>query len=107
MPKSLFIDPNEVLRPTEHQIVFPKVPVMEYKKSVKDDSAESTNENVNDDNDDDTDVSIVDSGTADSAVKDYSNILIVIIICAAVVISVAVISITIYFLKTKDKLQKY
>ena len=77
------------------------------KKSVKDDSAESTNENVNDDNDDDTDVSIVDSGTADSAVKDYSNILIVIIICAAVVISVAVISITIYFLKTKDKLQKY
>ena len=40
MPKSLFIDPNEVLRPTEHQIVFPKVPVMEYKKSVKDELKE-------------------------------------------------------------------
>ena len=80
------------------------------KKSAKGNTAESTNENVNDgseDNDDDTTVSTKDSGTADSAVKDYSNILIVIIICAAVVISVAVISITIYFLKTKDKLQKY
>ena len=39
MPKSLFIDPNEVLRPQEHEIQFPKIPVMEYSKSVKDELA--------------------------------------------------------------------
>jgi len=40
MPKSLYIDPNEVLRPKEHEIQFPKIPVMEYSKSVKDELAE-------------------------------------------------------------------
>ncbi|MBQ2172496.1 MAG: dehydrogenase [Bacteroidales bacterium] len=40
MPKSLYIDPNEVLRPKEHEIKFPKIPVMEYAKSVKDELAE-------------------------------------------------------------------
>ena len=40
MPKSLFIDPNEVLRPKEHEIQFPKIPVMEYSKSVKEELAE-------------------------------------------------------------------
>ena len=35
MPKSLYIDPNETLRPAEHEIVFPKLPVMQYKKTVK------------------------------------------------------------------------
>ncbi len=39
MPKSLFIDPNEVLRPKEHEIQFPKIPVMEYSKSVKEELA--------------------------------------------------------------------
>ena len=36
MPKSLYIDPNVTLRPEEHEIVLPKIPVMQYKKSVKD-----------------------------------------------------------------------
>ena len=36
MPKSLYIDPNEVLRPKEHEIKFPEIPVMQYSKSVKD-----------------------------------------------------------------------
>ena len=40
MPKSLYIDPNEVLRPEAHEIVFPKVPVMQYKKTVKEELAE-------------------------------------------------------------------
>ena len=40
MPKSLFIDPNEVLRPKEHEITFPKIPVMQYSKSVKDELKE-------------------------------------------------------------------
>jgi len=40
MPKSLYIDPNEVLRPKEHEIEFPKIPVMQYAKSVKDELAE-------------------------------------------------------------------
>ena len=40
MPKSLFIDPNEVLRPQEHEIKFPEIPVMQYAKSVKDELAE-------------------------------------------------------------------
>ena len=35
MPKSLYIDPNEVLRPGEHQIKFPEIPVMQYAKTVK------------------------------------------------------------------------
>ena len=35
MPKSLYIDPNEVLRPKEHEIKFPEIPVMQYAKSVK------------------------------------------------------------------------
>ena len=35
MPKSLYIDPNETLRPQEHEIVFPKLPVMQYKKTIK------------------------------------------------------------------------
>ena len=39
MPKSLYIDPNEVLRPMEHEIQFPTIPVMEYSKSVKDELA--------------------------------------------------------------------
>ena len=40
MPKSLYIDPNEVLRPKEHEIEFPKIPVIQYAKSVKDELAE-------------------------------------------------------------------
>ena len=40
MPKSLYIDPNEVLRPQEHEIKFPEIPVMQYAKSVKDELAE-------------------------------------------------------------------
>ncbi len=40
MPKSLYIDPNEVLRPKEHDIKFPEVPVMTYSKSVKDELKE-------------------------------------------------------------------
>ena len=36
MPKSLYIDPNEVRRPKEHKIKFPEIPVMQYKKSVAD-----------------------------------------------------------------------
>ncbi len=35
MPKSLYIDPNETLRPSEHEITFPKLPVMQYKKTIK------------------------------------------------------------------------
>ena len=40
MPKSLYIDPNEVLRPKEHEIKFPEIPVMSYSKSVKDELKE-------------------------------------------------------------------
>ena len=40
MPKSLYIDPEKVLRPEEHEIVFPKIPVMQYKKTVKDELKE-------------------------------------------------------------------
>jgi len=40
MPKSLYIDPNEVRRPAEHNIVFPEVPVMQYNKTVKDELKE-------------------------------------------------------------------
>ena len=40
MPKSLYIDPNEVRRPKEHKIKFPEIPVMQYKKSVADELKE-------------------------------------------------------------------
>ena len=40
MPKSLYIDPNEVLRPKEHEIKFPEIPVMKYDKTVKQEVAE-------------------------------------------------------------------
>ena len=40
MPKSIYIDPNETLRPKEHKITFPEVPVMQYNKSIKDELAE-------------------------------------------------------------------
>ena len=40
MPKSIFIDPNEVRRPAEHEIKFPEIPVMQYKKTVKDELKE-------------------------------------------------------------------
>ncbi len=40
MPKSLYIDPNEVLRPKEHEIKFPEIPVMQYAKSVKEELKE-------------------------------------------------------------------
>lgn len=40
MPKSLYIDPNETLRPKEHEIVFPEIPVMQYHKSIKDELGE-------------------------------------------------------------------
>ena len=40
MPKSLFIDPNEVLRPKEHEIKFPEIPVMTYDKTVKEELEE-------------------------------------------------------------------
>ena len=40
MPKSLYIDPNEVRRPKEHKIKFPEIPVMQYKKSVTDELKE-------------------------------------------------------------------
>ena len=48
MPKSIYIDPNETLRPKEHKIVFPEVPVMQYNKSIKDELAEGnfTNEDL-------------------------------------------------------------
>ena len=40
MPKALYIDPEVTLRPQEHEIKFPKIPVMQYKKSVKDELKE-------------------------------------------------------------------
>ena len=40
MPKSLYIDPNEVLRPKEHEIQFPRIPVMAYDKTVKQELSE-------------------------------------------------------------------
>ena len=40
MPKSIHIEPSEVLRPKEHVIKFPEIPVMQYAKSVKDEVAE-------------------------------------------------------------------
>ncbi len=40
MPKSLYIDPEITLRPKEHEIKFPEIPVMQYKKTVKDELKE-------------------------------------------------------------------
>ena len=40
MPKSLYIDPKETLRPEQHEVVLPKIPVMQYNKSVKDELKE-------------------------------------------------------------------
>ncbi len=40
MPKSLYIDPNEVRRPKEHKIKFPEIPVMTYKKTAADELKE-------------------------------------------------------------------
>ena len=40
MPKSLYIDPSKTLRPEEHKIVLPEIPVMQYKKTVKDELKE-------------------------------------------------------------------
>ncbi|MBO6063756.1 MAG: dehydrogenase [Bacteroidales bacterium] len=40
MPKALYIDPKATLRPEEHVITFPEIPVMQYAKSVKDELAE-------------------------------------------------------------------
>ena len=40
MPKSLYIDPEVTLRPKEHEIKFPEIPVMQYKKTVKDELKE-------------------------------------------------------------------
>ncbi len=40
MPKSLYIDPNVTLRPEEHKIVLPEIPVMQYNKSIKDELGE-------------------------------------------------------------------
>ena len=40
MPKSLYIDPNETLRPEQHEVVLPKIPVMQYKKSIKEELKE-------------------------------------------------------------------
>ena len=40
MPKSIYIDPEKTLRPEEHEIVFPEIPVMQYKKTVKEELAE-------------------------------------------------------------------
>lgn len=36
MPKSIYIDPNETLRPEIHELELPKIPVMQYKKTVQD-----------------------------------------------------------------------
>ena len=35
MPKSLYIDPNETLRPSDHELKLPSIPVMKYSKTVK------------------------------------------------------------------------
>ena len=41
MPKSIYIDPNKVLREEAgSQITFPEIPVMQYKKSIKDELKE-------------------------------------------------------------------
>ena len=35
MPKALYIDPEITLRPKEHELKLPTIPVMKYKKTVK------------------------------------------------------------------------
>ncbi|MBQ3882602.1 MAG: dehydrogenase, partial [Bacteroidales bacterium] len=40
MPKSLYIDPEKTLRPEDHKIVFPEIPVMAYNKTIKDELKE-------------------------------------------------------------------
>ena len=35
MPKALYIDPNETLRPKDHELKLPVIPVMKYNKTVK------------------------------------------------------------------------
>lgn len=40
MPKSLYIDPEKTLRPEEHEIKFPKIPVMTYHKTIKEELKE-------------------------------------------------------------------
>ena len=40
MPKSLYIDPQAVLRPAEQEITFPRIPVMQYRKTVREELEE-------------------------------------------------------------------
>ena len=40
MPRAIYIDPQKTLRPEDHVIKFPEIPVMQYAKSVKDELAE-------------------------------------------------------------------
>lgn len=40
MPKALYIDPNETLRPKDHELKLPSIPVMKYKKTVKEEVKE-------------------------------------------------------------------
>jgi len=40
MPKALYIDPNETLRPKDHELELPKIPVMKYNKTVKEELKE-------------------------------------------------------------------
>ena len=40
MPKALYIDPNETLRPQDHELELPKIPVMKYDKTVKEELKE-------------------------------------------------------------------
>ena len=35
MPKALYIDPEVTLRPQEHELKLPTIPVMKYNKTVK------------------------------------------------------------------------
>lgn len=40
MPKALYIDPNETLRPKDHELKLPVIPVMKYNKTVKEELKE-------------------------------------------------------------------
>ena len=40
MPKSLYIDPQETLRPKERVLKLPEIPVMQYKKTIRDELEE-------------------------------------------------------------------
>lgn len=40
MPKSLYIDPQEILRPNERVLKLPEIPVMQYKKTIRDELEE-------------------------------------------------------------------